>query len=226
MQILNETLHPKYDLVVDKAYIITIRGHETSEKLASRCLESCKRVGQKAEIYDAFDGTDPNVEGIKVPEHCQDATWLKWLRLVNHELTKPEVCCLLSHFSLWCKCIEQNRPLIVLEHDAVMLQPFTEHQAVNAIIYLGCNEQVRNNFWSIIPPHAQLNPDYRHILRTHAYSIDPFMAKNLVSHVLEKGIFSSADVTISLNRFAMLCFGIYAMDVSGESTIPEKGKEK
>jgi hypothetical protein len=24
----------------------------------------------------------------------------------------------------------------------------------------------------------------------------------------------------------MLCFGIYAMDVPGESTIPEKGKEK
>ena len=47
MQILNETLHPKYDLAVEKAYIITIRGHELSERLASRCLESCKRVGQK-----------------------------------------------------------------------------------------------------------------------------------------------------------------------------------
>jgi hypothetical protein len=43
---------------------------------------------------------------------------------------------------------------------------------------------------------------------------------------LEKGIFTSADVAISLNRFAMLCFGIYAMDIPGESTIPEKGKEK
>ena len=226
MEILHGTLQNRYETEVDNTYIITIKGHESSEQMATRCLESCKRVGQKAEIYDAFDGTDKSIPGIKVPEHSQNATWLKWLRLVNHELTKPEICCLLSHFSLWCKCMEINKPIVVLEHDAVMLQPFRQHLAINAIVYLGCMEQVRNNYCNMIPPHAQLNPDYRHILRTHAYSIDPFMAKNLVSHILEKGIFTSADVAISLNRFAMLCFGIYAMDIPGESTIPEKGKEK
>lgn len=226
MEILNETLKPKYDLEIDKAYIITISGHELSERLANRCLKSCQKVGQKAEIYQAFDGTDDSIEGIKVPEHCRDATWLKWIRVVNHDLTKPEICCVLSHFSLWCKCVEQNKPLIILEHDAVMLQPFYEHPAINAVIYLGCHEQVRNKYWNMIPPHAQLNPDYRHLLRTHAYSVDPFMAKNLISLIIEKGIFTGPDVTISLNKFAMLSFGVFAMDVPDKTTIPEKGKIK
>jgi hypothetical protein len=98
MEILEDTLAPKYDLEVDRAYIITIKGHELSERLAARCLKSCNKVGQKAEIFDALT-TDNTISGIKVPEHCRDATWLKWIRLVNHELTKPEVCCVLSHFT-------------------------------------------------------------------------------------------------------------------------------
>jgi hypothetical protein len=226
MKILNETLHSSYNTEVEKAYIITIKGHKQSEEMAARCLDSCKKVGQEAVIWDAFDGTDKTIEGIKVPEHCQNATWLKWLRLINHKLTKPEICCLLSHFSLWCKCIELDRPVIALEHDAVMLQKFTHHTAINAIIYLGCQEQYASKYWNVIPPHAQLNKDFRHLLRTHAYSVDPFVAKNLVSDMLEKGIYTSADVFISLKKYAMLCFGVFAMDVPGETTIPELGKEK
>lgn len=226
MEILNETLAQRYDIEVEGTYIITIKGHELSERLAARCLASCERVGQRAEIFDAFDGTDDSVRGIKVPEQCRGATWLRWIRVVNYELTKPEICCALSHFALWCKCMELNRPIVVLEHDAVMLQPYREHYAMNAIVYLGCIEQVRSNTWSMIPPHAQLNPDYRHILRAHAYSIDPFMAKNLVSMVIEKGIFTSADVSMSLNKFAMLSFGVFAMDVPDKTTIPEWGNKK
>ena len=226
MQILNETLHSKWNTEVENTYIITIKGHATSESMGQRCLQSCKQVGQKAVIWDAFDGTDKTIEGIKVPEHSQNATWLKWLRLINHKLTKPEICCLLSHFSLWCKCIELDRPIAILEHDAIMVQKFTNHSAINAIVYLGCIEQYSSNYWNMIPPHAQLNVDYRHLLRTHAYSIDPAMAKNLVAHMIEKGIHTSADCFIRFDKFAMLCFGIYAYDQAGETTIPEIGKEK
>jgi hypothetical protein len=226
MNILNKTLHWSYNQEVYSSYIITIKGHELSEKYAARCLESCKKVGQKAEIYDAFDGTDPAIEGVKVPEHSQDATWLKWLKLINYKLTKPEICCILSHFSLWCKCVELDRPIVILEHDAVFLKQFTHHVVQNCIVYLGCIEQYQSKTVSMIPPHAQLHVDYRHLLRTHAYSIDPLMAKNLVAYVIERGITSSADVTMSLSRFAMTCFGLHAMDIPGETTIPEWGKTK
>ena len=111
--------------------------------------------------------------------------------------------------------------MIALEHDAVMLQPFKEHMAINALIYLGSNEMVRNNYWNPIPPHAQLCPDYRYILRTHSYSVDPICAKNLISDAIEKGIYTAVDVMMNIQKYSILCFGIYAMDLPGESTIPE-----
>jgi len=218
MQILKETLNWKYNIKTSKAYIITIKDHENSEKMATRCLESCQKVGQPAEIFDAFDGTGPE---IIVPEHSRNKDWVSWLKLVNKTLTKPEICCFLSHFALWVKCVEEDQPLIALEHDAVMLQPFKEHMAINALIYLGSNEMVRNNYWNPIPPHAQLCPDYRYILRTHSYSVDPICAKNLISDAINKGIYTAVDVMMNIQKYSILCFGIYAMDLPGESTIPE-----
>lgn len=226
MKILNKTLSWSHNPEVEGTYIIRIRNHKLSEQMAKRCMDSCEKVGQKAQYWDAFDGTGNMMEGIVVPPHAQEKTWLSWLKQINHDLTPQEVCCLLSHFSLWCRCIDLDRPVVALEHDAVMLQPFTHHMAINSIVYLGCQEMVRSNYWSIIPPHAQLNKDYRHLLRTHAYSIDPCAAKNLVSHVLERGIHTSADCMMSLNRCSFLCFGIYAMDVPGQTTIPELRKTK
>ena len=221
MQTINSTLKWSFSTQVDQAYIITIRGHDGSESMAQRCLNSCKKVGQPAEIFDAFDGTGKLSSDIVVPKHSENKDWVKWLKLTNATLSKQEICCYLSHFALWIKCIEMDRPLIALEHDAVMLRAFPEHPAINAVIYLGSNEMVRANYWNPIPPHAQLCPDYRYILRTHAYSVDPICAKNLVAHTLEKGIVTAVDVFMNIQKYTILCFGIHAMDLPGETTIPE-----
>lgn len=226
MKILKDTLNWKYNIKTSKAHIITIKGHENSEKMAARCLDSCNRVGQPAEIFDAFDGTGNLDPDIVIPEHSRNKDWVKWLKLVNTTLSKQEICCFLSHFALWVKCVEEDQPLIALEHDAVMLRPFTEHMAVNALIYLGSNEMVRNNYWNPIPPHAQLCPDYRYILRTHAYSVDPICAKNLISDAIRKEIYTAVDVMMNVQKYSILCFGIYAMDVPGETTIPEAHVKK
>lgn len=223
MEILKETLNWNYKINVSKAHIITIKNHEASEQMAARCLESCRRVGQPAEIFDAFDGTGRLSQDIIIPEHSRNKDWVKWIKLTNTTLTKPEQCCFLSHFALWVKCIEEDQPLIALEHDAVMLRHFPEHPALNALIYLGSNEMVRNQYWNPIPPHAQLSPDYRYILRTHAYSVDPLCAKNLVSHAIERGLYTAVDVMMNIQKYTILCFGIFAMDMPGKTTIPEAG---
>jgi len=223
MEILKETLNWKYDINVSKAYIITIKNHENSEKMAARCLESCHRVEQDAEIFDAFDGTGSE---IIVPEHSRNKDWVSWLKLTNTTLSKPEICCYLSHFALWVKCVEEDRPLIALEHDAVILKPFKQHMAINALIYLGSNEMVRNNYWNPIPPQAQLCPDYRYILRTHSYSVDPICAKNLIADTVQRGICTAVDVMMNVQKYSILCFGIYALDLPGESTIPEAFVDK
>jgi len=43
-----------YDLTPSKAYIIRVEGHEDSEKKAAHCAESCDKVGQEWEYWDAY----------------------------------------------------------------------------------------------------------------------------------------------------------------------------
>lgn len=218
METLQETLDWKYSTEVENSYIIAIKGHEKSEEMAKRCLESCQSVGQKASFWDAFDGTG---DRIIVPAHSRNKSWLSWLKLVNYKLTRPEVCCLLSHFSLWCRCIEVDAPIVVLEHDAVMLAKYTHHNCFNSLVYLGSSEMVSSNYWNPIPPHAQLGHNYRYMLRTHAYSVDPIMAKNLVAHTISRGIYTAVDVMMKIQEFSIVCFGIFAADMAGKTTINE-----
>lgn len=218
MEILDETLNWKYITEVENSYIIRIKDHKNSESMAARCMESCKVVGQKAVYWDAFDGTK---QKIIVPEHSRNKTWLSWLKLLNYTLTKPEICCLLSHFSLWCRCVEIDMPIVALEHDAIMLQPYTHHNVFNSVVYLGSSEMVRSNYWNPIPPHAQMGHNYRYILRTHSYSIDPLAAKNLIAHTIEKGIYTAVDVMMKIQDISIVSFGIFAADNAGETTIPE-----
>jgi glycosyl transferase family 25 len=213
-----EGLSYHYDLEVESTYIITLKDHAQSEAMAQRCIESCINVGQSAQVYDAFNGTSGR---IIIPDHSKDKDYLKLLKMVNFTLTPPEVCCLLSHYSLWCKCVEIDRPIVVLEHDAVMLRKYTHHNAFNNIVYLGAAQQVQDNYWNPIPIHAQLCPDYRYIYKTHAYAIDPMIARNLASHLIKYGITTPADCLLRADIFPIVQHGIYAMEVPGDTTIPE-----
>jgi glycosyl transferase family 25 len=213
-----EGLSYHYNLEVESAYIITLKGHAESEAMAQRCIESCIDVGQSAQIYDAFDGTSGR---IIVPDHSRDKDYLKLLKMVNFTLTPPEVCCLLSHYALWCKCVEMDRPIVILEHDAVMLQKYTHHNALNNIVYLGSGEQVRNQYCGLIPIHAQISPDFRYIYKTHAYAIDPMVARNLASHLIKYGITTPVDCMIRADLFPIVQHGIFAQDLPGQTTIPE-----
>lgn len=218
---LNETLNSKFNTHVEKAYIIRIQGHAESEKLAARCARSCEEVGMPYQFFDAIDGT----EGfLKVPDSLKNCSALKWLKVMDHELSITEVACALSHFALWVRCLEQDQPIVVLEHDAVLVKAFREFQAYNQIVYLGGVEQVKG--WPVltIPPHATLNPNYHFICRAHAYAIDPAVAKNLVAHVIRYGIHESLDIMLRADIFPITQFGLYAYDDGGKTTITNRKK--
>ena len=205
----------KYKVSVDKAYIIRIDGNEVSETMARRCAESCDAVAMPWDYFSAVDGVSGNLVFKDFPDI------LKLIRVTNKTLTVAEVACFLSHFLLWVKCAEQDEPIVILEHDAIMVRPYTVHPFFNVISYLGCIEQA--NGWQPqfpLPPHGQLNENFRFILRAHAYAIDPMVAKNLVAKVIKAGVFTSADVMIRADEFAIIQDGFYAHDLPGETTIP------
>lgn len=207
---LNKSLHYGYDRVISDAYIISLKNNEISQKFTERCIKSCESVERSYKIWDGFDG---NSGQIIVPEMHKDKSYLSWLKLYNVSLTPTQIGCFFSHFSLWCHCIEIDTPIIILEHDAIMTAPFDFHNAFCSIIYLGSREQYYGANIFPIPPHASdHNGHVRSICRAHAYSIDPAVAKNLVSYTIKHGIYQSLDIYMRADLFPIIQMGLYAHD--------------
>ena len=220
---LSKSLQYSYDIGVESAYIITIKDHMQSEKLSLRCQHSCENIRMPYQVWDAFDGTD-NVS-IKIPEHSKNSNHLKWLKVFDHHLSITEIACYLSHFSLWTRCIELDKPIVILEHDAEMIKPYLYHTGYNTIVYLGSLEQQKGTMPIInIPPHGTLNHNYHFICRAHAYAIDPQIAKNLVAHTIQRGICESLDVVLRADIFNISQAGLFAYDKFEGTTIVNRKK--
>lgn len=212
------SLYNSYNTSVAATYIIVINNNKISESMASRCIASCDKVNQPYEIWPAFDGT--NDKDLIVPDLLKDKGHIHWPKLINSELTTRQVGCFMSHYSLWCRCLTIDRPIVILEHDAVMIKPYTEHRLYNSIVYLGSIEQAKGKPVFATPPHAtHYNGLLRSLCRSHAYAIDPAVARLLVGYTITHGIYQSLDMYVRSDLFPMSQFDLYACDIPGESTI-------
>lgn len=224
-----KSLFYSYNQKVDKAYIIRVKDHEISEQKASECAASCRKVGMPYDYWDAYDGTG---DRIIPPVHHNIVMDL--IKITDHYMTRGEVACALSHISLWARCIRQDQPLVVLEHDTIMVQPFLDHPTIGTLCYLGGREQAKMG-WPVYPtpPHASEGPNYHFICRAHAYSIDPQSAKNLLSYVIKYGLTGPLDIIMRTDLFPVVQFGLYAYDedngqktttINGRDHVNEEGK--
>jgi len=204
------------DINVDAAYIITLKNNANSEKYSNHCQQSCEKVGMPYKIWDAYDGINSS---IIEPDHSKNSDVMSMIKITDHYLTRGEVACALSHISLWAHCAKIDKPIVILEHDTVMVQKFEQHQSYNTIVYLGGSEWAQQG-WKIfpIPPHASEGPNYHFICRAHAYSIDPIMAKNLVSYVIKMGICAPLDIMLRADLFNITHQGLFAYDVMSDKT--------
>lgn len=208
--------------IIESAYVIAIRENAESEKLALRCLQSCKSVGQTVKLWQAFDGT--NRKDVIVPPHLQNENYIKWIKQPNDKYSTSQIGVFFSHLSLWAHCATIDRPIIILEHDAIMVQRLEKHNFYNCIQFLGSIEQARSGKIPVgIPPHGSIyNGHWRFICRAHAYAIDPPIARNLLSYAIREGMTKTLDVFIRCDLFAIVQDGMYAYDEKGISTIEEK----
>jgi hypothetical protein len=207
---------------IDAAYIIRIKNNDVSEKYAQRCAESCDRVGMNYVFWDAYDGTG---DTIIEPDHSKNNNIMKCIKIMNHFLTKAEIATVLSHASLWAKCLEQDKPLVVLEHDAIMIQKYDFHLVYNSISFLGCKEQITGKFpVNGTAMHGTDGPNLHFICRAHAYAIDPPVARGLISYILKYGITHSADVMMRSDLYSINQTGLYAYDDGSLDTTTIKNR--
>ena len=204
-------LYRSNNLDIESAYIITVKDNEGSLSKSRRCQESCNNVGMPFKIWDAYDGTKPGQ--IIEPDALKNDRLMSMIKITDHYLTRGEAACALSHISLWAHCALIDRPIVILEHDSIMVKKFDHHLSYNSIVWLGGSEWAKHN-WPIhtIPPHASEGPNYHFICRAHAYSIDPQMAKNLLSYVIKMGINAPLDIMLRADLFHITHQGLYAYD--------------
>jgi hypothetical protein len=111
-----------------KAFIITLENNPGSREAAAVCLESALKHGYCAELFRASTGVDGvqmlSSEGIAPVTANERASEV----LRSHQaawLSKPgTIGCYASHYRLWKLCAELDEPIVVFEHDALVLAPF------------------------------------------------------------------------------------------------------
>lgn len=196
------------------AYVITLENNQVSKDLTKRCVESLENINMPYFLWPAVDGTDG--QNLIVSKHLKDEKHLSWIKQSNNKMTTSEVALFLTHFSLWAHCCTINKPIVILEHDAIMVKPYLHHKYPNSIYYLGHSVQKDSEV------HLGWNFDsnsYFYIAFTHAYAIDPAAARNLLSHALRLGVIDPVDNFMRMDIFTVVQDNFYAYEKPGERTI-------
>ncbi len=159
-----------------KAWVIAIRGLPFSEQLAARCIHSAAEFGQEVRCFPAVNRYAApaalTLAGLKLnrriyasvsdaPVGDRDS-----IPRGHWWLTTPELGCFMSHFNLWKRCVALDEPILIMEHDAVVLAPFPAlPDGAVALELCRMDPAIANTVAYIIAPAAarlSLAEAYRH----------------------------------------------------------------
>lgn len=95
-------------------YIIRLKNNNISETHADDCVKQAKKFNIDIEYFDAING--------KIYE-----SYLKNLNILpRYKFKKGRAGvygCFLSHYFLWQKCVSEDIPFLILEHDGYFIKP-------------------------------------------------------------------------------------------------------
>ncbi len=196
-----------------KSYVITLKDHEYSTRVANRCIASAKKHGLTVKTYNAVDKYNA--------EYLMDEMGIKWTWANNNTegrkceytgLTQfpyaavefsTKIACAMSHYFLWLKCIEMDEPILILEHDAVFLRPLPNIE-FNGICQINdpdgatrrggwwSNEMINRNVVGVQEKTWVTNENQRDIpdglAGNSAYMIKPWAAREVIDKINEIGL--------------------------------------
>lgn len=97
-----------------KTLIIRLKDNEHSCQMALECKEQAAKFGIQAEYFDA-------VNGFEADKHYELTGVPRPIKAIKKG--KPGVLgCFFSHYYLWKKCLDENTPICILEHDGYFIR--------------------------------------------------------------------------------------------------------
>jgi GR25 family glycosyltransferase involved in LPS biosynthesis len=166
--------------------------------LSDELIESGKKFGITIE---KVDGIYSNHDEIILEKKLQFFKKMK-----EHRKTSLGIKgCFLSHYLLWEKCIELNEPIMIFEHDALLIRPlpnnildlFTHHCILDyAVHYPNYEEIIAKDGDLVVKEFLKLNDsklkfksiNKAHAKGSHAHIVKPLGAVTLVESVKKFGI--------------------------------------
>lgn len=175
-----------------KAYIIRISS-EISQKYARDAAESCERIGLD---YTFVDGVE-NKTAYDAWTQCNIP--VKMLGIYKTHKIDKAACATVSHALVWDRILKNKETAVILEHDAILLQPVTVDIPDNTIVTLGYKLKNPGNY-----NHIKAGPP-TNIKRiaghegAHAYAITYNTAKTLLNELNTIGVSLPIDNMFFLN---------------------------
>ena len=172
-----------------KSFVIRKEGDELSERLSDECIASASQFGI---IPEKTNGVYSGHDIILAEKGIIPFYKMKESKKINPGIKG----CFLSHFLLWEKCIELNEPIIIFEHDALMIRPLPDnienmfshillldyasrHEYYEHIIKSEGNLTV-TNFDLLTDSIGYKKINKTHFRGSHAHMIKPLGAKTLI----------------------------------------------
>ena len=115
-----------------KSFVITIMDNERSVQVADRCIKSGKKFGIDIEKFSAVTPKthDPEkyAESLDIPTDGFKEIYSRYENCLS---------AFLSHYLLWEKCVNLNEQLLILEHDAVIVDSIPVFAGYKHLLNLG-----------------------------------------------------------------------------------------
>jgi GR25 family glycosyltransferase involved in LPS biosynthesis len=183
-----------------KSYIITLKGHELSERVSKECVTQAAKFNIDVTVFDAIWGKD-------YLEHLA-STGLKLGRVKKSRMDLGHYGNFFSHYYIWQKCLELNEPLIILEHDGFFIRELPNDilDKFTDLLKLDCESPFDGEYSEKISKGLNSQIEYINSIEgihkrkktgwytcgSYGYIIKPVGAEKLISWVTEHG-FTSTD---------------------------------
>ena len=152
-----------------KGHIIYLPNHPYSVQWANEALASGRALGWNLELYPGIDGRTTNIAEHKL-KFCTISK--KGRRLIERPGT---LGCFLSQYTLWRKCLKQQKPICIFEHDVLFKKPFSLQVEFDDVL----------KFQGFTP--AKKNAIGQWWEGARAYILKPKGAEKLVQWVIQHG---------------------------------------
>ena len=181
-------------------YVITIDTNPRSISASKRCIDSGNKVGLYIQLFNAFT---PTHDPLKTLE-SKDINTKVFYDASAGSYPESAAGCFLSHFALWEKCIETNKPIIIFEHDAIIINEIPlnilDGTGFDQVVNLG--KPAHGEFKIPEGVGVDLFVASQGFKGTHAYAIKPSGALKLTEQA--KVDASAVDVFINTKTFPFL----------------------